>query len=98
MHRKGASLTGVIKWGRPVAPILRSPPFYNVVIEAMLRIVAMLRLALVMTALLSAAAALPLVRGGEDLLEAGVHRKELPHRVEESRAGAVPPELVVSSE
>jgi hypothetical protein len=68
------------------------------VIEAMLRFVAMLRLALVMTALLSSAAALPLLRGGEDLLEAGVHRKELPHRVEELQAVGVPPELLVSSE
>jgi len=58
----------------------------------------MLRLALVMTALLSSAAALPLVRGGEDLLDAGVHRKELPHRVEELQAVGVPPELLVSSE
>jgi len=66
------------------------------VTKAMLRIVAMLRLALVMTALFSTAAALPLVRGGEDLPEAGVHRKELPHRVEELRAGGVPPDLPVS--
>ena len=65
----------------------------------MLRIVAMLRVALVMTALFSSAAALPLVRGGEDVLEAGMHRKELPHRVEELRAGGVPTEhLLVSSE
>ena len=62
-------------------------------IEAIPRIMAMLRLALVMIAFLSSAAALPLVRGGEDLLEAGVHRKELPQRVEELRAWGVPGEL-----
>ena len=63
----------------------------------MLRIVAMLRLALVMTALFSSAAALPLVRGGEDMSQAGMHRRESPHRVEELRgpvrAGGVPGEL-----
>ena len=73
-----------------------------------MRIEAMLRLVLVMAALLSSAAALPLVRGGEDLVEAGLHRKELPHHVEELRAGEVPGEsrdggvpmehLLVSSE
>ena len=56
----------------------------------MLRIVAILRLVLVMAALLSSAATLPLERGSEDLVEAGVHQKELPHLVEELRAGEVP--------
>ena len=67
----------------------------------MLRRWAMLRMAVVMAALLSSTAALPLMRGGEDLMEAGMHRKELPHRVETVPYGgeelrAVPPE--VSSE
>ena len=57
------------------------------------RIVVMLRLALAMTAFLSSAAALPLVRGDEDLLEAGVHRKELPHQGQELRAVGAPEEL-----
>ena len=67
-----------------------APPF-----GAMSRIAAMLRLTLVMTALFSSAAAIPLVRGGEDLLEAWVHRKELPHRDDELQPAGVPPELLV---
>ena len=61
-----------------------------------MRIVAMLRLVLVMAALLSSAAALPLDSGGEDLVEAGVHRRSCPHRphhIEELRAGGVSGEL-----
>jgi len=58
----------------------------------------MLRLALVMAALISSAVALPHAHGGEDLLEAGMHRKELPHCIEEFRAREMSPELLVSSE
>ena len=57
------------------------------------RIMAILCLALDMTAFLSSIAALPLVRGGEDLLESEMLRKELPRSVEELRAGGVPAEL-----